>query len=143
MTAKKPRKVRREGRPSARTYWTKAQRFARSARAALAAGDWDPAASSAIHAAVNLLDAVCVFYRQERNASGNHEDALAILGEIHEAPPKLRKLLHRHAGALLSMKSLAEYEARLLEEPDAAKAVADMEQCIAALRGLADAEGWA
>lgn len=139
-----PRGGRRKAEPpaNARLYWNKATRFARSAQRNAEAEDWDPAVSSAIHALINVVDAVCVHYQGERNASDNHDEALAILGNVTELDPRIRESLRRHLGAVLAKKGAAEYESRLLERGEAEACLAHLRRAIQSVLPLARRLGW-
>jgi len=99
-------------------YLRKAEGFARSAEAALSRGDFDAAVSAAVHAAINLVDALTVFYLGQRHAGESHEGALALFRRL----PLDKDVLERgadHLSALLGVKTEAEYAERLATEREA------------------------
>lgn len=142
MTPRRTPRTADEPRHHARLFWQKAGRFAAAARRDFAAGDWDPAVSAAIHAAINVADTICVHYLGERNA-GEHGDVLALLRTVSELDAGLRERLGRHIEALLDMKNMAEYEARGADRDEASSALRHMDRTLAAADALADKSGWA
>lgn len=126
----------------AKVYWEKAQRYARAARANAAAGENDPAVSNAVHAVINVADALCIQYLGKRSASGAHGDALRLLGTATDLDAGVREQVGKRLGALLSVKHLAEYEDELVGDADVAEALKDMERAIAAALPVARKHGW-
>lgn len=135
-------RFRPEPRSRAKMYWQKSQRFARAARSNAESGEWDPAVANAVNAVINLVDAVCVHYLGARAAGEAHNEAIAVLSQASEADADLRLSLGKHLSALLGVKSLAQYEGRLLEKHDAKRALAHMERSLRAAEELAERHGW-
>lgn len=131
-----------EPRANARLYWDKAMRFAHAAQTNTREGDWDPAVANAVNAIINIVDALCVSYRGLRSASGSHQDALNLLDACTEMDGPVRNSLRKHLGAVLSQKTFAQYDSRLMEEPDAAAAISHMERAITAAKPVARGHGW-
>lgn len=142
MTPKRSGKTRAEPRHNALTFWKKGQRFAHSATANAAAGDWDPAVANAVNAVINISDAICVHYMGVRSAGDSHHDAVNLLGAATDMSPEVRAALTRQLEALLNMKTIAQYEGRLLAEKDAEKALKAMTRAFEAVRPLAMNQGW-
>lgn len=90
-----------------------------------------------------MTDAVCVHYLGVRSASESHHEALTLLATVTEMDVKARDGIARHLENLLGMKSLSQYEARLLTRTEAERAVEQMERASAAIKGLAERLGWA
>lgn len=68
----------------ARNYLTKAENSLRMAKIAVKEEAYDNAVMSAVHAAINALDALTVSYLGKR-ASGSHTDVLVLLkGSLRE-----------------------------------------------------------
>jgi hypothetical protein len=91
---------------------------------------------------INLVDAVCVHYIGTRSASEAHHDALEVLHGATGVDARVRDALGRHLGALLDVKSLAQYEGRLLEASDAQAAARHMDRAFQAAAPVAEAAGW-
>lgn len=112
----------------AKVYLEKSRRFATAARWALEAEQWDPAASAAVHAAINAADAANIHYLGEHSRSHAHRDTVAMVQEIEGPGSDEVQRLAKHLERLLSMKNLAEYEDKLLGKRDAVQAVTAMER---------------
>lgn len=135
-------RVKSEDRSRAIVYFTKCERFADAARQNAHAQNWDPAAANAVNAIINLVDALCVHYQGQRNAGGSHHDALGLLRGLAELDAKTRAALDKHLGALLSVKSLAQYEGRLMGRMDTDDAISHMERALRAVRELPPIRAW-
>ncbi|MHB8604897.1 MAG: HEPN domain-containing protein [Thermoplasmatota archaeon] len=135
-------KTRDESHSKAKTYWEKAQRFARAAREARDSANYDPALSSAINAVVNVVDAICVHYLGKRSASTNHEDALQVLQSIEPLDSSIKEQLRKRLGSLLSKKALAQYEAALVTRKEAEDGITDMDRAFTSVASFAKAQGW-
>lgn len=136
-------KTSKEPPHKARIYWEKAQRYARAARASLAVGENDPAMSCAVNAVINVVDALCVQHAGERSASENHGDAIRLLTSLKGVDPKTRDAVGKRLSALLSVKSLAQYEGELVSTDDAEEAVKDMDRALLAVALIAKTNKWA
>lgn len=141
MTPKISGKTRAEDRSKAAIYWRKALRFAHAARTNAEQEDWDPAVANAVHAAINMTDAVVIHYVGLRSAGDSHFDALNLLPTT-DMPADARTALARHLDALLSVKTLAQYEGRLLTQKDASNALKHMERAFEATAPVAKSSGW-
>jgi hypothetical protein len=82
---------------------------------------WNACVVSAVHCAINCADALTAFYLGFRHAGDRHHDALNLLQKIEidkkEISSKIQQLSN-----LLSIKSVAEYEEKLMDEKDAESA---------------------
>ncbi|MHB8585189.1 MAG: hypothetical protein ACYDDF_05055 [Thermoplasmatota archaeon] len=130
----------KEGPHKAKIFWQKSQRFATAARSAT---EPDPIVSLAINAIINLADALCVQHAGERSAGDNHHDALKILARLETLDAKTRDAVGKRLAALLSMKSLAQYEGELLTTKHAKDAIQDMDRAFSAVTDIAKQNGWA
>lgn len=135
-------KTAKEGPHKARTHWQKAQRYARAARANLESGEYDPAVSNAITAIINTVDAVCVLHSGIRSAGESHHESVRLLLSLKDVDPRVRDTLGTRLGALLSVKSLAQYEGELVSRGDAEAAIQNMDRALAAMTGVAKKHGW-
>jgi hypothetical protein len=97
------------------------------ARIAKTNGAYDNAVMSAVHGAINALDALATSYLGKR-ASGAHTDALSLVkgifdsGEYHD--------LQKQYSSLIGMKNASEYQADLMSRENAEKAVKWAERII-------------
>lgn len=133
-------KTRAEPRHKATIFWQKARRFADAAAANAAQAYWDPAVANAVNAAINLCDALCIHYAGLRSASQSHRDAMQVL-DATEMSPSVRTTLRRHLESLLNLKGVAQYEGRLLDERDAAKALKHMDRAFDAASAVTNEWG--
>ncbi|MGI0036745.1 MAG: HEPN domain-containing protein [Nitrososphaera sp.] len=110
-----------------KNYLKKAEGSLSIAKIAITKGAHDNAVMSAVHSAINALDALTTSYLGKR-ASGSHTDALSLVkgifdsGEYHD--------LQKQYSSLISMKNASEYEADLMRQEDAEKAVKWAERII-------------
>lgn len=123
-----------------RVYREKSQRFAAAARAAAEAGQWDPAVSAAVHAVINGLDALSSARLGRRSSSDSHGDAVDLLDDMKSDPAAVRAEIAKHFRALVTVKHLAEYEARLCEANDCHQAIKHMERALAQIESLLSSE---
>ena len=103
--------VRRVNKDEWHGYYEKALQFMETAQDALDKGNLTPAASSAIHAAINACDAAMIWHTGERS-QGAHANAPRLFREYFTSPEGIRasRLLSR----LIRKKTETEYEQ---EEP--------------------------
>jgi len=113
-----------------------------AARDNAASGHHDPAAANAINAVINLVDALCVHYRGQRNGGESHHAALDLLRTVTEIETGPRAQIERHLAFLLSQKSLSQYEGSLLSAADAKAAVEHMERAFRAARLVGPVKAW-
>lgn len=142
MTPARGGRTKAEPSHRARAYWDKARRFRAAALANLAAGLEDPATANAVNAAINLVDAFCVDLLGERNASGAHEEALAILARAESLDAGTKRALTAHLTSLLHVKNLAQYEGRSLNTSEGRDALRHMERAFKAAEPFATERGW-
>ena len=81
-------------------------------------GLWNACVVSAIHCAISCADALTSFYLGFRHAGDRHHDVLTLLQKIEIDKKELSSKTQQLA-ALLSIKSAAEYEERLMDEKNA------------------------
>ena len=108
-------------------YLTKAKNSLRMAKIAIQEKAYDNAVMSAIHGAINALDALTTSYLGKR-ASGEHTDALALIKGIlnqREYPETAKQF-----SSLLSLKNASEYQPDLMSHSDAEKSVKWAERII-------------
>ena len=120
-------KVRTTAKAKYANYVRKSDQFARAAADAQARGDWDAAVSNAVHAAIAMADALAVFYAGHRSAAQSHQETLEVLFGLALDRTDLERN-SAHLSRLLGVKTAAEYEERLLEGNDAARALKHMDR---------------
>lgn len=135
-------RVKSEDRSRAVVYFRKSERFADAARQNADAENWDPAAANAVNATINLVDALCVHYQGQRNAGESQHDALSLLRGLDELDAKTRNALDKHLSALLGVKSLSQYEGRLVTRTEADDAISHMDRALRAARDLPPVKAW-
>ncbi|MGI0023936.1 MAG: HEPN domain-containing protein [Nitrososphaera sp.] len=103
-----------------RDYLAKAENSLRMARIAVREQAYDNAVMSAVHSAINALDALAVSYLGRR-ASGLHTDVLALVkGSFSTAE---YQEMRRQFTSLLSMKNASEYQPDPMDKVDAENSV--------------------
>lgn len=112
----------------ATNYMKKADGSIRMARIAIKEGEYDNATMSAIHGAINALDALTISYLGKR-ASGAHTDVLSLIKGIFAANEYHD--IQKQFTSLLSMKNASEYQPDLMDRQDAENAVKWAERIIA------------
>ncbi|MGH9921121.1 MAG: HEPN domain-containing protein [Nitrososphaerales archaeon] len=101
-------------------YLTKAENSLRMAKITIQEKAYDNAVMSAIHSAINALDALTVSYLGKR-ASGAHTDVLSLIRGILDAGEFTD--VKKQFGSLLGMKNESEYQPNLMSSGDANNAV--------------------
>lgn len=119
----------------AKVYLEKSRRFATAAERAYQDGQWDPAASAAVHAVVNAAHAASARYLGQR--SNSHDHAVDLVRAIEGPDPDEVKRFAKHLERLLALKNLAEYQDELMNKQEAGQAVKAMQ------RAMAIVEAWA
>lgn len=116
-----------------RSYAAKAEEFAEAAASDLAAGRNIAATSLAIHAGINVADAVCGARLGKRAAGEDHDQVLILLRQAGSDGTEIERDLRR----LLPLKTKAEYEPDDIAPTVAAKAVERAQRCAAIGRRVA------
>ncbi|MFH1359900.1 MAG: HEPN domain-containing protein [Candidatus Omnitrophota bacterium] len=98
-------------------YLKKAEEFLSSAQESLGRGKWNAAGLNAIHAGISSADALLVALHGIRSISPKHDDILKLFSSLvkHKAADENMNHL-RH---LVSMKSVVEYDQRLITQREA------------------------
>jgi len=101
-------------------YLTKAENSLHMAKLAIKEKAYDNAVMSAVHSAINALDALTVSYLGKR-ASGAHTDVLDLIKRIFDTDEYSD--VKKQLTSLLSMKNESEYQPSLMDSDDADNAV--------------------
>ena len=112
-------------------YLRKADGALRMAKIAIKEGEYDNATMSAIHSAINALDALTVSFLGKR-ASGAHTDVLSFLKGIFTSTEY--RDLQKQFTSLLNMKNTSEYQPDLMGRQDAEDAVKWAERILAKVK---------
>jgi len=115
----------------AMNYLTKAENSLRMAKIAIREKAYDNAVMSAIHGAINALDALTVSYLGKR-ASGTHTDVLSLIKGILDADEY--EEVKKQFSSLLSMKNVSEYQPDLMGSSDAEKSVKWAERIVSRVK---------
>lgn len=110
-----------------RSYAGKAEEYADAATSELGAGRCIAATSLAIHAAINVADAVCGARIGARAAGEDHDHVLALLRTAGPDGATIEKELRR----LLPLKTTTEYEPDDVAPSVARRAVQRSQRCVA------------
>jgi len=116
--------------PKARSYLAKAEEYLAAGENELEAKRGIAATSLAIHAAINVADAVCGVCLGKRAAGQDHDRAGELLKDAGRDGAEIGKDLRR----LLPMKTKAEYDPDDIPLSAASKAVERVQTCVAVAR---------
>lgn len=83
---------------------------------------WNASVVNAIHCAISAADALTVFYLGFRHAGEKHHDVIQLLQRLEIDKSEISKK-RQQLSTLISIKNIAEYEERLLDEKDANNAM--------------------
>ncbi len=101
------------------------------AKIALEKEAYDNAVMSSVHAAINSLDALTVFYLGKR-ASGAHSDVLGMIKGIFDG--KEYSDIARQFSSLMSLKNASEYQPDPVTPSEAKSSVTNCERIIARVK---------
>ncbi len=94
-------------------YLKRAEECYHAAKNSFEAQECNAATISAIHACIAASDAMCIYFLGKRNASENHNEAVALFKTIKADDEAINTNANRLSRAL-SIKNMAEYEDRLV-----------------------------
>lgn len=103
----------------AKAYLAKAEEFLAAARANLAEGWTNAAASNAVSCGINAKDAICLAQTGRTTKTDNHAEAIKELRQAGKAGADLESTFSR----LLKLKPKAQYQRDAVSVADAEKAV--------------------
>lgn len=115
----------------AKNYLRKAEDSLYMAKIATKEGKYDNAVMSAVHSAINALDALTTSYLNKR-ASGSHTDVLSLVKGIFD--PSEYRDVQRQFTSLLSLKNASEYQPDFMDEGDAKNAVKWVERIVSKVK---------
>ena len=112
-------------------YMTKAENSLCMSKIAIDQQAYDNAIMSAIHSAINALDALTTSYLNKR-ASGSHTDVLGLIKSIF--PPKEYNDIKKQFMSLIGKKNESEYQPDLMNQKDAQNAIKCAERILAKVK---------
>ena len=115
----------------AKNYLKKAEGSLAMAKIALNHREYDNAVMSAVHGAINGLDALTTLYLGKR-ASGTHSDVLALVSGIF-TPTEYREI-QKQFTSLTSLKNASEYQPILMSKDQAEKSITWSERILAKVK---------
>jgi len=108
-------------------YLKRAEECCHAAKNSFEAQEWNSATISAIHAVIAASDAMCIYFLGKRNASESHNEAAALFKAIKADDEEINTNANRIA-RMLGIKTMAEYEERLVFRAEAEKVLKDCER---------------
>lgn len=108
-------------------YMIKAESSLNIAKIAITQQAYDNAVMSAVHSAINAMDALTTFYLNKRS-SGAHTDVLLLIKGIFSGQDYVN--VSRQFNSLLSLKNASEYQPDLMGSDDAVNSVKWAERII-------------
>lgn len=111
----------------AKGYLTKAEQSLDMAKIARGKGAYDNAVMSAIHSAINALDALTTFYLGKRS-SGQHTDVLSLIKGIFTGQEY--DSVKRQFSSLLSLKNASEYQPDQMSPSDTNNSIRDAQRIL-------------
>ena len=108
-------------------YLKRAEECIHAAKNSFVAQEWNAATINAIHAVIAASDAMCIYFLGKRNGSESHNEAAALFKTIKADDEEINTNANRIA-RILSIKSMAEYEERLVFRTEAEKVFKDCER---------------
>ncbi len=108
-------------------YLKRAEECYHAAKNSFVTQEWNAATINAIHAVIAASDAMCIYFLGKRNASESHNEAAALFKTIRADDEEINTNANRIA-RILSIKSMAEYEERLVFRTEAEKVLKDCER---------------
>ena len=115
-------KTRRVERRRSENYLKKAEEYDKTMEACFTNGQWNACILNAIHCGISSIDALTVYLLELRHAGDRHLEAIELLKRTQLDPDELDSKSMQFS-FLLSIKNVAEYEDRLMDEKDAQNAM--------------------
>ena len=103
-------------------YLKRAEECLHAAKNSFSIQEWNAATICAIHSCISACDAMCVYSLGKRHSGENHNDAVSLFKMIKIEDEKL-KINANRLNKILRIKNMAEYEERLVNRSEAAKAL--------------------
>lgn len=108
-------------------YLTKADNSLHMAKLAMEQKAYDNAVMSAIHSAINALDALTTYHLSKRS-SGSHTDVLSLTKEIFTTQEQ--KDVEKQFKLLIGLKNASEYQPEMMSPKEAENSVKTAERIL-------------
>ncbi|MFA4888857.1 MAG: HEPN domain-containing protein [Candidatus Omnitrophota bacterium] len=115
-------------------YLKKAEEFLSSAQDSLIKEKWNAAGLNAIHAGISSTDALLVALHGIRSTSPKHDDILKLLSSLVRHKEIEENISHLRS--LISMKSIVEYDQRLITQREAVSLSKHSERFLAWVKNI-------
>jgi uncharacterized protein (UPF0332 family) len=112
-------------------YLTKAENSLHMATLAIEQKAYDNAVMSAIHSAINALDALTT-YRLSKRSSGSHTDVLLLTKQIFTTQEQ--KDVEKQFKLLIGLKNASEYQPEMMSQKEAENSVKIAERLLAKVK---------
>ncbi len=121
-------------RSKASDYLKRAEECKNSMNHSFDTREWNATVINAVHCAIAVADAFCIWKNGIRHAGDRHDDAVRIFSQTDPQNTEVRNA-SRHLQELLNIKSMAEYDENLMREKDAVLAKKHAERLFVFVRG--------
>ena len=108
-------------------FLKRAEECFHAAKNSFAAKEWNAAAINTIHSCIAACDAMCVYFLGKRHAGENHEEVVNLFMTIKSNGEEIKTNANR-IPRILRIKNMAEYEERLVYQPETEKVLKDCER---------------
>jgi HEPN domain-containing protein len=109
-------------------FFHKAEQFLKGASEMFESGKYNVSASNSVHACISAADALCVRHLGKRAAGEKHSDAVNLVKSVKNTEEFLGNAARY--SRVLALKSLAEYDVRMVNKTDAESALNNAEKFI-------------
>jgi len=114
------------------TFMQKAEQFLKTAAVCFKSGDYNASAANAVHACISASDALCARHLGKRASGEKHSDAVNLIKTIKSSDDFTNNAVR--FGRVLAIKSLAEYEERLVFKNDSETVLKNAEKFLEFVR---------
>ncbi len=111
-------RTRAVDRHKAHDYLKRAKECKNSMNRSYDEDEWNACVINAVHCAIAVADAFCIWKTGIRHAGERHEDAVRLFSQTDSQDTEIRNA-SRHLQELLGIKSNAEYGEKLMREKEA------------------------
>ena len=108
-------------------YLERAQQCIRAAENSFSKQDWTAATINAIHCCISACDAMCIYFLGRRYTGDDHANAVKLFRAINPNDEEIKTNVNRFIRTI-RIKSMAEYEERLVFKFEAEKLLKDCER---------------
>ncbi|MDP2940674.1 MAG: HEPN domain-containing protein [Candidatus Omnitrophota bacterium] len=127
-------KTSRVPKPDYINYLKKAEEFLSSAQDSLIKDKWNAAGLNAIHAGISAADALLVALHGIKSTSPKHDDIIKLLSSLMKHKGLEENISHLRS--LISMKSIVEYDQRLITQSEAVNLSKHSERFLAWVKNI-------